>query len=115
MYPILSTSSEKLLEISPCRFYGPMPNEIGNLCIAGHNYANQKHFGKLSSLEKGDLIEIYDSNGSKTNYIIYNKFEVHANDISCTNQNTNNKREVTLVTCNTIKGNRLVVKAKENR
>lgn len=115
MYPILSTSSEKLLEISPCRFYGPMPNEIGNLCIAGHNYANQKHFGKLSSLEKGDIIEIYDANGSKSNYIIYNKFEVPANDISCTNQNTNNKREVTLVTCNTIKGNRLVVKAKENR
>lgn len=115
MYPILSTSSEKLLEISPCRFYGPMPNEIGNLCIAGHNYANQKHFGKLSSLEKGDIIEIYDSNGSKTNYFIYNKFEVSANDTSCTNQNTNNKREVTLITCNTVKGNRLVVKAKENR
>ena len=115
IYPILSTSSEKLLEISPCRFYGPLPNEIGNLCIAGHNYANQKHFGKLSSLEKGDIIEIYDANGSKSNYIIYNKFEVSANDTSCTNQNTNNKREVTLVTCNTIKGNRLVVKAKENR
>ena len=115
MYPILSTSSEKLLEISPCRFYGPMPNEIGNLCIAGHNYANQKHFGKLSSLEKGDIIEIYDSNGTKLNYIIYNKSEVTANDTSCTDQNTNNKREVTLVTCNTIKGNRLVIKAKENR
>lgn len=28
MYPILSTSSEELLKISPCRFYGPMPNEI---------------------------------------------------------------------------------------
>jgi len=27
MYPILSTTSEELLEISPCRFYGPMPNE----------------------------------------------------------------------------------------
>lgn len=26
-YPILSTTSEKLLKISPCRFYGPMPNE----------------------------------------------------------------------------------------
>ncbi len=26
-YPILSTTSEELLKISPCRFYGPMPNE----------------------------------------------------------------------------------------
>jgi len=30
-YPILSTTSEELLEISPCRFYGPMPNEIRKL------------------------------------------------------------------------------------
>lgn len=27
-YPILSTTSEELLKISPCRFYGPMPNEV---------------------------------------------------------------------------------------
>jgi len=27
-YPILSQSNEKLLTISPCRFAGPMPNEI---------------------------------------------------------------------------------------
>lgn len=26
-YPILSTTTEELLTISPCRFYGPMPNE----------------------------------------------------------------------------------------
>ena len=28
MYPILSESSDELLEMSPCRFYGPMPNEV---------------------------------------------------------------------------------------
>ena len=27
-YPILSHSSEELLKISPCRFAGPMPNEV---------------------------------------------------------------------------------------
>ena len=27
-YPILSDISDYLLTISPCRFYGPMPNEI---------------------------------------------------------------------------------------
>jgi len=27
-YPILSQSNEELLSISPCRFAGPMPNEI---------------------------------------------------------------------------------------
>lgn len=115
MYPILSNSSEELLKISPCRFYGPMPNEIGNLCIAGHNYANQKHFGKLTSLEINDIFQVYDLNGNYINYVIYEIKEVPANDTSCINQDTNNSREVTLVTCNTIKGTRIVIKAKENR
>lgn len=26
-YPILSTTTDELLKISPCRFYGPMPNQ----------------------------------------------------------------------------------------
>lgn len=113
LYPILSNSSEELLKISPCRFFGPMPNEIGNLCIAGHNYANQKHFGKLTSLEVNDILQLSDLNGNFINYAIYKIQEVPANDTSCMNQNTNNLREVTLVTCNTIKGTRIVLKAKE--
>ena len=35
-YPILSTYSDALLKIAPCKFHGPNPNEIGNLCITGH-------------------------------------------------------------------------------
>ena len=115
IYPILSNSSEELLKISPCRFYGPMPNEIGNLCVAGHNYASQKHFGKLTSLKINDIFQVYDLNGNFIDYIIYEIIEVSADDTSCINQDTNNSREVTLVTCNTIKGTRIVVKAKENR
>ena len=113
IYPILSNSSEELLKISPCRFYGPMPNEIGNLCIGGHNYANQKHFGKLTSLIKGDFLQIYDLSGNYMDYIIYEIKEVPSNDTSCINQDTNNLREVTLITCNTIKDTRIAVKAKE--
>lgn len=33
-YPILSESNKEFLNISVCRFAGPMPNEEGNLCIA---------------------------------------------------------------------------------
>ena len=33
-YPILSESNKEFLNISVCRFAGPMPNEKGNLCIA---------------------------------------------------------------------------------
>ncbi len=113
LYPILSTTSEELLKISPCRFYGPMPNEVGNLCIAGHNYANQTHFGKLSVLRAGDSFQIYDLASIPVEYVIYQTSEVSASDTSCLNQNTNGKREATLITCNTIKGTRVVIKAKE--
>ena len=113
-YPILSTTSEELLKISPCRFYGPMPNEIGNLCIAGHNYANNTIFGKLDLLEIGDAVRIYDLSGKAIDYKIYNKKEVPATDTSCTNQNTNGKREVTLITCNTLNGNRVIFQCFEN-
>ena len=42
VYPILSNCSDELLNISPCRFYGPLPNQPGNICIAGHNYIDTK-------------------------------------------------------------------------
>ena len=43
-YPILSEESDELLKIAPCRFAGPLPNNIGNLCIAGHNYIDNTFF-----------------------------------------------------------------------
>ena len=114
-YPILSTISDDLLKIAPCRFYGPMPNEVGNLCIAGHNYANQTHFGKLTALKNGDIIEIYDLNNKKIEYIIYEIKEVPPEETSCMSQNTNGFRELTLITCNTLKNSRIIIKAKENK
>ncbi len=59
-YPILSTINNDLLKIAPCRFFGPLPNEVGNMCIAGHNYNNYKFFSKLKKLVVGDIINIYD-------------------------------------------------------
>lgn len=111
-YPILSESNKELLEISLCRFAGPMPNETGNLCIAGHNYVDYKLFSRLHELEKGDKILIYDLNGKMVEYSIFKKYEVKGNDISCTDQNTDGKTIVTLLTCNNVSGKRLVVVAK---
>ena len=112
-YPILSTTNEELLKISPCRFYGPMPNEVGNLCIAGHNYVDNKHFGKIHYLKIGDFIKICDLSGNFIEYSIYDKKETSASDLSCTNQETNGLKEITLITCNNVKGNRLCIKARE--
>lgn len=113
IYPILSNVTDEGLKISPCRFYGPMPNNIGNLCIAGHNYADNKHFGKLNLLDIDDIVKIYDLNGNMIEYKIYEITQISADDLSCTNQNTNNTREITLITCNNLKGNRICIKAKE--
>ena len=53
------------------------------------------------------------SHGRLISYVIYDKYETYYNDISCINQDTNNSRELTLVTCNNLNGNRFIIKAKE--
>lgn len=112
-YSILSSSNNDLLDISVCRFAGPMPNEIGNLCIAGHNYVDYKLFSRLNELQLNDTIIIYDLYGTSIKYRIYDKYETKPNDTSCTFQNTSNQRIITLITCNNMNGKRLVIHAKE--
>ena len=112
-YSILSSSSDELLNLSVCRFAGPMPNEIGNLCIAGHNYINNDFFGQIDELNYGDIIKIYDLNGNVIEYEIYKTYQTNEDDTSCTFQDTNNLKIVTLITCNNINGKRYVVHAKE--
>ena len=110
-YPILSNSAENLLKISVCRFSGPLPNRIGNLCIAGHNYNNTLMFSKLNKLNLGDNIYITDLNNTKLEYVIYNKFKVKENNLRCTE--SSNNIEITLITCNDNNNSeRIVVKAK---
>ena len=112
-YSILSSCSEDLLKISPCRLYGPDPNQVGNLCIASHNYDNNKFFSNINKLSLGDSIYIYDLNNNFLIYTIYDKFEVLINDTSILNQETQNKKEITLITCNNQNKRRFILKAKE--
>ena len=110
-YPILSSTSDELLTVAPCRFAGPMPNEVGNLCIAGHNYIDNTFFAKITNLDKDDEISIFDLNGQMVNYYVTEKFEIENNDFSCTTQETNGEKWLTLMTCNSIKGTRIIVRA----
>lgn len=112
-YPILSETSDELLKISPCRFAGPLPNQIGNLCIAAHNYVDNKFFSRIHELDSGDVIRIYDLKGDKLEYSVNSLYEVSVSDISCTSQDTQGKRTITLLTCNNVKGTRVVVTANE--
>ena len=110
-YPIIANCNKDLLKISVCKFSGPLPNRIGNLCIAGHNYKNDTMFSKLNKLNLGDSIYITDLNNTKLEYIIYDKFKVNENNLNCI-KNTDNV-EVTLITCYTNDNSkRTIIKAK---
>ena len=111
IYPILSEVNDDLLKIATCRFYGPMPNEVGNMCIAAHNYHDYRFFSRLNLLEIGDSIYIYDQYGNILEYHVTSKYTIDAYDNSCINQNTNGEKQITLLTCNNASGSRLVVKA----
>lgn len=116
-YPILSTTNEKNLKVSLTKYWGGNPNEVGNLCISGHNYKNSKFFGKLQNIKNGDIIQITDFNGNTLDYKVYNTYIVDPDDTSCTSQLTNGKIEITLITCYYENGNahatkRFIVKAR---
>lgn len=111
IYPILSEVNDELLKIAACRFSGPMPNEVGNLCIAAHNYNDYRFFSRLHLLEEGDIINIYDSLGNVLEYHVTSKYTTDAYDNSCASQDTNGEKQITLLTCNNRTGFRLVVKA----
>lgn len=117
-YPILKgetgskEETEALLKSSPIEFYGNGANKPGNFCVAGHNYRNEKFFSKVLNLGVGDIIEI-EADNRKIEYAVYDKYEVLPEDDSCTNQNTNGKKEVTLITCTNDSKKRVIVKARE--
>ena len=112
-YPVLSDTSEELLKISLNKIWGPNPNEVGNYCIAGHNYKSGKMFGKLKQINIGDTFTLEDLSGRKLTYEVYDKYIIEPTDVTCTSQLTGGKKEVTLITCQNSGRQRLVVKATE--
>ena len=110
-YSILSETSDALLKVSVCKFWGSNPNEIGNLCVAGHNYRNKRFFSKVPTLKVGDIIEITDLNNNTLKYSVYDKYTVDPTDTSCTSQITNGKKIVTLITCTVDSKQRVIVQA----
>lgn len=49
--------------------------------------------------------------GNVQEYRVTNKYTINSTDTTCTNQDTNGEKQITLLTCNNITGYRLVVKA----
>lgn len=112
-YPVFSHLEENLLKISPCKFYGTSPKEVGNICIAGHNYNNSMFFSKLHLLDNEDQIYLYDNSGYKYIYSVFKSYEVKEDDLSPIFDYNSFSKELTLVTCNNMNSNRLIVKSKQ--
>ena len=112
-YPILNETTDELLKISPTKFWGCEPNEVGNFCIVGHNYRSSKFFSKVPNMDEGETIEITDLTGRTLVYEVYDKYVVDPSDVSCTSQRTNGLKEITIITCTDDSKARLIILAKE--
>ena len=111
-YAILDHWSDELLKVSICKFHGANPNEVGNLCLVGHNWRNKRFFSKVPTLEIGDIVKITDLNEKTIDYEVYDIHIVEPNNTDDTTQKTNGRKEVTLITCTDDSSQRVIVKCK---
>ncbi len=111
-YPVLSSTSKELLKVTLNKYWGPNPNRPGNFCILGHNYNDEKFFGKLNQIQLGDEIKLTDMYGKTLTYKVYDTFVVNPDNTDCTSQLTDGRTEITLITCTRDFKNRFVVKGR---
>lgn len=110
---VLENYSISALKVSVTKFWGAGPNQTGNFCIAGHNFKNTRMFRNLKKLKIGDNMYVTDNHIGKVEYEIYDIYRVLPEDVSCLGQETNGRKEVTLITCTSDSKERIIVKAKE--
>lgn len=110
---VLSETNKNTLNTSVTKFCGPKVNGIGNFCITGHNYYNDRMFGNLKKLENNDKIYLTDIYDNKVEYVVYDIYKVKPDDLECLSQDTNGEREITLITCTKGAVKRLIIKAVE--
>lgn len=108
---VISEYSDQALGVSVTKFYGGNPNEVGNFCIAGHNYITKNMFHDLKNLSIGDTFTLIDTNHHEGIYKIYLVETVEPDETQCLSQKTDGRIEVTLITCTTDSSKRIIVKA----
>lgn len=111
---VLKNYSLSALNASVTKYWGCEPNEIGNFCIAGHNWNVKNMFSKVKNLKINDEIFLLDNKNGKTSYKIYSIYKVNPNNVECLEQQTNGKVEITLITCTSDSKLRIIVKATKN-
>ena len=108
---VISEYSNQALGVSVTKFYGGNPNEVGNFCIAGHNYITKNMFHDLKKLSIGDTFSLIDKHQKEGMYKIYLVDIVEPDETQCLSQKTDGRIEVTLITCTTDSSKRIIVKA----
>lgn len=101
------------LNKAPIHFWGVNANNIGNCCIAGHNFNKKNMFKDLYKIKIGDEIILSDNKNGTISYKVYNKYMVLPEETECVSQYTDGNREITLVTCTNDSSHRIIIKAKE--
>lgn len=110
---ILAETNKKSLKVSVTKLCGPEINKVGNFCIAGHNYINNKMFGGIKKLKIGDEIILTDTYDREVKYQVYDSYKTSPKDVSCLDGETGGEREITLITCTAGAIQRVIVKAIE--
>ena len=113
-YPVLAKTSDALLKVSLNKYWGANPNQVGNMCIVGHNYNDSRFFGKLNQIKNGEEIIITEMDGESLSYYVYETDMIDPYDTACTSQKTNGRKEITLITCNVDGSQRFIAKARAN-
>ena len=108
-YSVFNDYNKELLKISPCKFFGVNIGEKGNICIAAHNYNDNRFFGRIDELEIKDVIKLIDLANNEYEFIVYDIFEIEENDFSILKANKN--YELTLLTCNNSNNKRIIIKS----
>lgn len=115
-YPILAKTTDALMKVAPCKFHGPSPNEVGNLCVIAHNYRRKGvFFSDVETLVVGDIVEIQDLSQRVVQYEVYDIHTVMPDNVADTTQKTNGRKEVTLITCTDDSEQRIIVRCKEKK
>lgn len=111
---VLKDYTTEGMEVCLSKYWGPEPNEVGNFCIAGHNYEKSNMFNHLIDLDIGDELYLLDNKNGKYTYTIYDIYKVKPQNTAPIGQEVAGKRIVTLITCVNYSRNRLIVQAIEN-
>ena len=104
---------EDAMWICPTKYFGPEPNEVGNYCIAAHNYDKENMFNHIIELTDGDKIYLADNKNGKVEYEVYDIYKVKPTDNTPLEQDTNGQVEITLITCSDYSSKRIIVKARK--